>query len=229
MIFFAIITLFYFFFAIIKTDKTSRNLTNSLFPVKEQDNLLKSNQSNEPKQIDVDSKDLEEDKEEEGVHLRKRSEHLVVAVKFDDEMDEDANGSKDDGGDMESFQNNHDTVWSILKVSLRNKQLRSLMVIYGISSACCNSEALISIMYIQTDWDKGGLGLNADDLVRLSVICFFPSVMILLYSDRVIPKKMSISKFITMIILIFSTFVLLLPFLRDFISHKSQKNYLVIA
>lgn len=179
-------------------------------------------------QFEIDSKDLEGN----GVGVRKRSEHLVVAVKFNDEDDveddEDEDRVREGGHDLESFQNNHDTVWSILKVSLKNKQLRSLMIIYGISSACCNSESLISIMYIQTDWDKGGLGINPDDLVKLSVICFFPSMIILLFSDRIIPKKISIPNFITTIIIIFSTFVLLLPFLRDFIHHTSRSKYLVI-
>lgn len=173
--------------------------------------------------------------EEDQVGLKKRTKDLMISGKFlgnnkdDDDVDDDNRDVEGGISESEIVLDNHDTVWSILKSSLKNEQLRSLMIIYGISSACCNSEALISMMYIQTSWEKGGLAIDSNNLVKLSVLCFFPSVLILLYSDRIIPKKISISKFIKTIIIIFSSFVLLLPFLRDFINHESRTKYLVMA
>ena len=120
-----------------------------------------------------------------------------------------------------------DTLWSLLKSSLRNKKLRSLMILYGICSACVNSEYIISMLFIQEKWEKSGLGVSAFHLTNLSLFAFFPSVVLLLYSDRVVPKKISIVSFSKVVIIVFSFAVFIFPVLRDLIPTQTKDTYLV--
>lgn len=120
-----------------------------------------------------------------------------------------------------------DTLWSILKSSLRNKKLRSLMILYGICSACVNSEYIIAMLFIQEKWEAGGLEVSAENLSNLSLLAFFPSVLILLYSDRVVPDRISIISFSKSVIIVFAGAVLLFPVLRDLIPADRKNDYLV--
>lgn len=120
-----------------------------------------------------------------------------------------------------------DTLWSVIRSSLKDKKMRSLMILYGISSACSNSEIIISILYIQTKWEEQGLGLLPNQVVSLSVICFFPSIVILLFSGELVPGKLSVISFTKIAICIFSFAVIFLPFLRDLLPEFNHQKWSV--
>ena len=122
---------------------------------------------------------------------------------------------------------NRDTLWTVIRSSLKDKKMRSLMLLYGTSSACTNSEILVSMLYIQTKWEEQGLGLHANQVVSLSVIAFFPSVVILLFTGEIVPRIFSVQSFIRIVIIIFSSSVFLLPVLRDILPEASQTNWVV--
>lgn len=101
------------------------------------------------------------------------------------------------------------------------------MILYGISSACTNTELLISMIYLPMKWEEQGLGISTDKLVTMSLFCFFPSVIILLFSDQFIPSRITIKNYIKGIIIIFSITVCMIPLLRDIIPENYVENFMV--
>jgi MFS family permease len=231
MIFFATICIFYLFFEICQMKSLK---------LKEVDSF----DLNDYKKVDSSSQDLRTEKSQDKGKLKikelkdtrwsptQKSEHDDDVVLMNQEK-EVVNRNKNSSSDLFSITSSStvevisdDSLWSVFKSSFKDKKMRSLMILYGISSACTNSEIIISMLYIQMKWEEQGLGLQAEQVVSLSIICFFPSVVILLFSGEVVPSKISVKSFTSIVILIFSLSVVSLPLLRDFLP-QVYKNWSV--
>lgn len=233
MIFFTTILIFYLFFAICRdhTRRVPSNNSSSTIDYKKLDRQTPSSKSGNhkwqtppstPNQLEI--RELQADSKPP-THFAAHDgrDQLVVSMQQDTSPISRTSQARNISGESleSSFSSETDistqneTLWSVLRSSFRDKQMRSLMVLYGISSACTNSEILIAMLYIQTKWAEQGLGLVPEQVVSLSVVCFFPSVVILLYSGEVVPSRIPVKTFTKSVIYIFALSVLSLPLIRD--------------
>lgn len=117
----------------------------------------------------------------------------------------------------------------VLKECYNNHNIRNAMIVFGISTACTNSEIVLSAIYLQTPWDHGGLSISPQMLSHVSLISYIPALTLLLYSPKICPSQISYRTFIRFFVIAFSLAVIMTPTFRDILpgSHHADYNIFI--
>jgi MFS family permease len=108
---------------------------------------------------------------------------------------------------------------------LKNPNIRNAMIVFGISTACTNCDVVLSVIYLQTPWENGGLSISPNVLSKVSLISYIPALCILLSSSRICPRIISYKHFIRFFVVAFSLAVFMTPTFRDLIPGENHADY----
>lgn len=130
-----------------------------------------------------------------------------------------------------SQQIEHTDFKSVFKYIFSDKTIRGLILVYGLATATAECDLVLSVLYLQVDWENYGLGISAYALSKISLACFIPSILLLFYSYKFVPRHIKYISYIRDVLIIFTVAVFLTPLLRDIIPDKGHEkyNYLIYA
>lgn len=92
--------------------------------------------------------------------------------------------------------------------------LRGLIIIYVIYKGIFEAITLLTIFFLEEIYNQGGLGISNKNLSIIFMISYLPSILILIISSKIIPKKIDYINFIRIITLILSFSILMFPLMR---------------
>ena len=114
---------------------------------------------------------------------------------------------------------------SVIRQCYESESIRGLMLVYGIAMASTDCDLVLSVLYLQIDWGNYGLGIDSYMISKISLFCFFPSCLLLLASNRIVPRHIKYISYIKYVLVIFTIAVFITPLLRDIIPSESHKRY----
>lgn len=88
---------------------------------------------------------------------------------------------------------------------------------------------LISILFLEAEYPRFGLGVDKNSISYVSFICFIPSIILIFISPFIVNKYISDKSFIVLIISIYMMATLLVPFLKDLKSEFNLKSTNIFA
>lgn len=107
-------------------------------------------------------------------------------------------------------------IFDVLRAVNKPSLVRSLLIVHILMTALHKIQTFLSVLYLEMSVKKGGFGISAAELSYLSVICYVPSLIILLASPTIIPSKMRYFTFIKAIIVFYGIVFTLIPVIKDF-------------
>ena len=112
---------------------------------------------------------------------------------------------------------------------LHRPSTRNLIITFGICSACTQTELVISVLFLETEWSQGGLSISAEAFSLIAAISFLPSLYILLQSHHYVPSIFSYRNVIVFFVTCFSAFVIVTPLCRDLLPHEKYQYFVYIV
>lgn len=106
-------------------------------------------------------------------------------------------------------------IFDVLKAINKPSLIRSLLIVHILMTALHKVQMFLSVLYLEMKVNKGGFGISAAELSYLSVICYIPSLIILLVSPRFVPSKIRYFTYIKTIIVFYGILFMLIPILKD--------------
>ena len=116
------------------------------------------------------------------------------------------------------------TMLQTLKFCWNKKDLRNTVIVYILSGAVFRTILIQSVLYLETDASKNGLGIRASELSIVSLISYFPSVIVLFSSQKFVPRYISYQNFIRILLIIFSIAIFIIPLCKDLLTFFQQHN-----
>lgn len=113
--------------------------------------------------------------------------------------------------------------------AIHYKPLRNPILVYGISLAVTNCDLLLTVIFLETAWTDGGMGIDAGSLSLLFALSVIPAVIILLVTPSFCPSKISYSAFMRTFMSLFGIGVFLTPLVRDLIPERHHNTLKTIA
>lgn len=112
------------------------------------------------------------------------------------------------------------SLWQVFLHCMKMPDVRGLIIIYFVANGVFKSVTMIVIFYIEQPYEKEGLGINNKNMSIITLISYFPSVIILMGSPKIVPKFFGYIKFIRTMTFILSISILTIPMIRDIFSEK---------
>lgn len=89
-----------------------------------------------------------------------------------------------------------------------------------ISNGVFKTIQAISVFFFEQSWSQDGLGISPKDLSFVTLLSYFPSLIILMGSPKVVPKYIGYKSFIRVMCLVLSFTIFMIPFWRDVFSQE---------
>lgn len=123
------------------------------------------------------------------------------------------------------------SLFEVLKAVNKPSLVRSLLIVHILLTALHKVQTFLSVLYLEMKISKGGFGITAAELSYLSVICYIPSLFILLVSPTVVPSRIRYFTFIKSMVTVYGVLFFLIPVLKDLSSYMtpSVAHALIIA
>lgn len=118
-----------------------------------------------------------------------------------------------------------------LKFCYRKQSLWNMVVGFSLMFAAYDAQITIGVFYMETPWIQQGLGFSAEEVSLIMISLFIPNLLFFFYSNKVIPRKLSIKSYTKLILKFSAVFCLILPVLRDLFGRilVAQKVYFLYA
>jgi len=112
---------------------------------------------------------------------------------------------------------------------LKNPDLRGIVIVYFITNGIYKTQVMISIMFLETAWNDGGMGIDSKIVAMINVLTYIPVALTILVAPIFVPKRVSYAAFMNFMIiaLLFSLFFL--PFSRDLIKRGRPSDFIWIV
>lgn len=149
---------------------------------------------------------------EENIELFKKHE-----IEHDHDIEEEEKELLPGGRISEGMETMHKrrSLWGVFVHCMKMPDVRGLIIIYFIANGVFKSVTMIIIFFIEQAYNQDGLGINNKNMSIITLISYFPSVVILMGSPKVVPKFFGYINFIRTMTFILSIFILTIPMLRD--------------
>ncbi len=108
----------------------------------------------------------------------------------------------------------------MFKACMKDPEIRGLILVYLIANGVFKTQQMISVFFVEQTWAEQGLGVSTKSMSIVTFISYFPSVIILMGSPKVVPKYFNYTPFIRTMCLILSLTIIAMPFIRDLFSHS---------
>ena len=112
---------------------------------------------------------------------------------------------------------------------LKNPDLRGIVIVYFITNGIYKTQVMISIMFLETAWNDGGMGIDSKIVAMINVLTYIPVALTILISPIFVPKKVSYAAFMNFMIFVLLLSLFLLPFSRDLIKQGKPSDFIWVV
>lgn len=88
------------------------------------------------------------------------------------------------------------SLWKVFLHSLEDKEIRGFILVYLISNGVFKTIQMISVFFMEQSWEQEGLGISTKNLSIVTFLSYFPSVVILMGSPKIVPRFFGYKNFI---------------------------------
>ena len=106
-------------------------------------------------------------------------------------------------------------LFQVLREISKPSYVRNLTILTILSTCLHKTQALLSVLYLELEENKGGFGFKPYDLSVLSFYCYFPSLSLLLLSPFFVPRKVRYKSYIKTILCLYAVFFCSFPFIKN--------------
>lgn len=106
-----------------------------------------------------------------------------------------------------------------------NSRLRGLTFLFIIAKAVNKSYTIISVFFIEADWNKEGMGISPITLAYINMISFIPVMIVLMISPWIVPTYIGYRTYLNIILSIYAIGVALMPMLKQVIGVLGYEKF----
>ena len=104
-----------------------------------------------------------------------------------------------------------DTFVFVIKTQLA----RNIIIVSVLSIACYKAVLVISVFFLEASIENEGLGISEKELTDLTILSYFPCLLIILCTTFIVPKKISYINFVKYYLILLAITIGLVPILKD--------------
>jgi MFS family permease len=120
-------------------------------------------------------------------------------------------------------------IWEVSLNILKDAQLRGIVIVYFITNGIYKTQVMISILFLETSWSDGGMGIDSQMVVYINVLTYIPVALTILVAPIFVPKRISYAVFMYILVSLLLVALFALPFSRDMIKGDSQTEFIWIV